>query len=131
MKTKYLIPAVAITLTSCQKDEEVVNDIEQPITRQIYADFTTADTSALRVSISRATQDHVPMAWKNVDGHLFVLVTQTGNQGNVYRNDHIYFFSNATSATTIPVRLDDVQTFNVTIDPAQNGQVVYQTVTDW
>jgi hypothetical protein len=129
--TKYLALASIALLTACQKEEDAPTGPVEPIHRQLFADFTDADTSALRVVIDRATQDNVPYAWKNVIGHTYVLCTLGGYQGNVYRNDNVRFISNATIAASIPVRLDDIQTFTVNVDPASNGQVVYQTVLDW
>jgi hypothetical protein len=124
--------ALCVVLLGCNKDESVnPNEPTAPITRLLYADFVGVDTSAMRVVIDRATQNDVPYAWKQSSGDTFVLCTLGGNQGNVYRNDRVMFICNTTAAADVTVRLDDIQTFAVHLDPAQNGQVVREEVLHW
>lgn len=131
MKTTTLA-LFGLLLISCKKDETTGPASIQPVTRHLFATFPASDSGSMDVVIDRATQTGVESSWNTVSDSTFTLATPTGQyQMNVYRNDVVKFISTATVARDVVVRVDDIQTFTVHVDPASNGQIVHEVTLNW
>ena len=130
---KVIGALLLLTVVGCEKEkEEDQVQPELPIHRYLYADFNQCDTGAVDVYLARATQPRSLYRWKHVDGTTYTLTGITGQyQAKVYRNDSLFFYSDAAGDADVSMRVDDIQAWNVHVSPGQNGNVVDQRVLNW
>ena len=124
MKSAILLALAGLTLLGCKKDEATnPNEPHLPIKRYVYATLDDVGADNLTMEIHRATADYSSHLWSNVGGGWHTAIVPDGRPNPVYNNDRLVFIGNVAEAHDVTVRVDDLVTYTLHLDPAQNGQV--------